>query len=153
MCHQILYLCVCLVISCPVLPLANIFLTFTIDIIFSPNLYIHEGLIALFSISNIWHFFAFNSISYVLIHSYILFISFCTPHNLCDFLSFLIILHYLQTNLFMELLTPSVMSFTYTNNIIGAKTDPCSTTLLLFFLLLSQWREVKKKSKSVSFCI
>ena len=50
------------------------FSSFSIDIIFSPNLYVYDGLIALFSISNIWHFIALNSISHVLLHSYNLFL-------------------------------------------------------------------------------
>ena len=66
-------------LSCITTP--KFFSSFAIDMIFSPNFYIHEGLIALFSFSNTWHFFALNSISHVLlIHISCLYNS-VAPHN------------------------------------------------------------------------
>ena len=53
------------------------FFSYSIDIIFCPNLYVHVGLIAFFPISNSLHLFTLNSIFHVLLHSYILFMSFC----------------------------------------------------------------------------
>ena len=81
-------------ISCPVLPLPNLFLLLLV-LIFSTNLYVYEGLIALFSISNTWHFF------HIKFHFPCLatFIYLVAPHNPCGFLSFLVILHHLQTDL------------------------------------------------------
>ena len=64
-----------------------------IDIIFSLNLYVHEGLIVLFPIFNIWHFLSLNSISHVLLHSCLVYISFCSSSQSLWFLSFLVILH------------------------------------------------------------
>ena len=114
-------------ISCPVLPLPNLFLLLLV-LIFSTNLYVYEGLIALFSISNTWHFF------HIKFHFPCLatFIYLVAPHNPCGFLSFLVILHHLQTDLCNCLLLLS-----YNLHILITLLVPKLIPVVLHFLFLS----------------
>ena len=106
---------------------------FAIHIIFSPNLYVHEGFIALFPISNTWCFFALNSISHVLLHSYILFISFDSSTQSLWFLIFLSNFASLQTDLCNCLLLLSCHLHTILKTLLVPKLIP----VVLYFSLAS----------------